>query len=87
MKASKTPPDSVKMPLTGSAPIFDQPWHARAFALAVHLHERGSLPWGQWTEQFARHIENLEKSGEIRDNDDYYRLWLETLEQFADRLN
>lgn len=29
---------------------FAEPWQARAFALTVHLQERGLFTWTEWTE-------------------------------------
>lgn len=58
--------------------VFDAPWQAQAFALTVHLHERGLFEWGEWVEHFSAILkaEQLEDSS----NDDYYRCWLKALE-------
>lgn len=40
-------------------PVFDAPWHARVFALTVHLNESGVFAWPDWAARFgatlARH--------------------------------
>ena len=41
---------------SGSA-IFREPWEARAFALAVRLHERGLFTWREWAKVLAGRIE------------------------------
>ena len=63
--------------------VFDEPWQARAFALAVALNEQGHMDWPEWAERFSRRIAEYERTGNIKGSGDYYRLWLETLEEFA----
>ena len=67
----------------GGEPVFDEPWQARAFALAVELNRTGHLDWPDWAERFSRRIAEFEQTGSIDDNGQYYRLWLDTLEAFA----
>ncbi len=31
-------------------PVFPEPWAAEAFAMTVHLHERGLFTWGEWAQ-------------------------------------
>lgn len=60
---------------------FDEPWHAGAFALAVHLNERGMFTWPEWSEAFST---NLAGSPDpIEGSDDYYRIWLDTVVDLA----
>jgi nitrile hydratase accessory protein len=62
---------------------FDAPWHAQAFALAVHLSAQGRFSWAEWGAAFARH--RAESAGRGRaddtDNDRYFLDWLAALEQ------
>jgi len=58
---------------------FSEPWQASAFALAVHLHERGVFTWREWAEALSA---ELAKAGEAGDgNDGYYACWLAALER------
>lgn len=57
---------------------FSEPWQANAFALAVHLHERGLFTWTEWAEVLSA---ELSRAGEAGDGDDgYYGCWLAALE-------
>jgi nitrile hydratase accessory protein len=57
---------------------FDQPWHARAFAMVVELHERGLFTWQDWAATLAASI--------AADPDrDYYESWLDALEAITTR--
>ena len=38
------------------APVFGAPWHARAFALVVALHEGGVFTWREWAAALAAEI-------------------------------
>lgn len=83
--------------LTGgpSAPVFDAPWQAEAFALTVALNESGHLPWSQWADYLSAALREAGIHQEARDtagtslqralstesNDAYYRAWLAALEQ------
>ena len=57
-------------------PAFKEPWQAKAFALAVALHERGVYTWSEWAEKLGARIATAETS----DADAYYRSWLDALE-------
>ncbi len=45
-------------PWAGETPVFGAPWHARVFALALALHERGVFSWGEWATALAAQIGN-----------------------------
>ena len=57
-------------------PPFPAPWAAEAFALTVHLHERGVFSWPQWVEALSG---ELQKPGKRANGDDYYQSWVEAL--------
>lgn len=63
------------MTQTATAPEhpFTEPWQAQAFALTVHLHERGHFTWGEWADALSTQIH----SGAERA---YYAHWLCALE-------
>lgn len=74
-------------PQSGGEPVFDAPWQARAFAMAVHLNERGLLPWTEWSSRLSAVIEHHEREGAVRTGDDYYGLWVETIEAIVAELD
>ena len=81
MKKGET--GAVSMPL-GPEKVFDAPWHAEVFALAVHLNEGGYFDWPEWAGRFG---ENLAAAKTVKigvgegldGSDDYYQIWLQTL--------
>jgi nitrile hydratase accessory protein len=81
MKKGET--GAVAMPL-GPEKVFDAPWHAEVFALAVHLNEGGYFDWPEWAGRFG---ENLVAAKTVKigvgegldGSDDYYQIWLQTL--------
>ena len=58
--------------------VFEEPWHAQAFALAVVLSERGYFTWTEWSTALA---EELKGKGD--DGTHYYEHWLATLERLV----
>jgi nitrile hydratase accessory protein len=81
MKKGKT--GKVAMPLSPEK-VFDAPWHAEVFALAVYLNEGGYFDWPEWAGRFG---ENLAAAKTVKigvgegldGSDDYYQIWLQTL--------
>ena len=81
MKKGET--GAVAMPLSPEK-VFDAPWHAEVFALAVHLNEGGYFDWPEWAGRFG---ENLAAAKTVKigvgegldGSDDYYQIWLQTL--------
>ncbi len=59
-------------------PVFDEPWQAEAFALAVCLNERGLLPWDEWAKTLGA---ALKHAGAADDGSRYYEHWLAALER------
>jgi nitrile hydratase accessory protein len=58
------------------APVFAEPWQAQAFALTVHLHERGSFSWSEWAEHLSREVH---RPGRAADGSDYFDAWVAAL--------
>lgn len=54
-------------------PVFAEPWEARAFALTVHLHERGLFSWNDWSQRLGNERAR-------RPDEGYYRSWTRALE-------
>ena len=81
MKKGET--GAVAMPLSPEK-VFDAPWHAEVFALAVHLNEGGYFDWSEWAGRFG---ENLAAAKTVKigvgegldGSDDYFQIWLQTL--------
>ena len=42
------------VPRDEDGPVFREPWEARAFAMALALHEAGVFTWKEWAERWAR---------------------------------
>jgi nitrile hydratase accessory protein len=57
-------------------PVFPEPWAAEAFAMTVHLHERGLFTWSEWAENLSR---ELHKPGRAEDGSDYFDCWVAAL--------
>ena len=81
MKKGET--GAVAMPL-GPEKVFDAPWHAEVFALAVHLNEGGYFDWPEWAGRFGENLAAAKTVkigvGEGLDGSyDYYQNWLQTL--------
>jgi nitrile hydratase accessory protein len=68
------------MPRDAGGPVFKEPWEARAFALAVRLHERGLFTWSEWADALAARIEVARAAGDPDLGDTYYVHWLNALE-------
>ena len=52
---------------------FEEPWQARAFAVTVALHERGTFAWAEWSELLGAALE-------AEPDRPYWRSWLVALE-------
>jgi nitrile hydratase accessory protein len=64
-----------RVSLEGTHP-FPAPWAAEAFALTVHLHDRGVFTWPQWAEALSVELKKPEKK---EDGSDYYESWVDAL--------
>lgn len=71
---------SVALPRKNGELVFDAPWEARAFGLAVTLNERGAYPWGDFSHGLADEIAAAEAAGAPST---YYERWLMTLEKLV----
>lgn len=71
----------ISMPATDRPePVFEAPWHAQAFALAVHLNEAGFFTWPDWVARFSAGLKAAGLARELNGGDDYFTVWLATLE-------
>lgn len=69
-------PDGCEAPAA-----FAAPWEAQAFAIAVHLNERGVFAWPEFGAALAAEIARVRRIGETDDGAGYYRHWLTALEK------
>jgi nitrile hydratase accessory protein len=68
------------LPRDSQGPVFNEPWEAKAFAMALRLHERGLFTWGEWAEALAQEIRAAQGGGDADIGDTYYQHWLRALE-------
>jgi nitrile hydratase accessory protein len=79
-----------------SPPVFDEPWEAKVFAIAVRLHERGLFTWPEWTDALGAEIAmgsattgsatmGSPVTGSPGTAGSYYEHWLRALEALLDR--
>lgn len=66
------PPD-----LPPEEPVFNEPWEAQAFAMAVGLNAKGVFTWTEWAEALAREVAAEPERG-------YYESWLAALEKLVE---
>ena len=71
------------IPRDADGPVFDEPWQAQAFAMAVKLHERGVFTWKEWAAILAEEIKRAQAAGDPDTGSTYYRHWLAALERLV----
>ena len=69
------------LPAEGDGPAFEEPWQATAFALAVHLSERGAIPWSEWSAALGHEIQAA--AGDPAQVEGYFQQWLRALERLC----
>ena len=70
-------------PHDDEGPVFAEPWHAQAFALAVQLAAQGLFTWAEWTDTIAAAIKAAGAAGDPDLGDTYYGHWLRALERLV----
>jgi nitrile hydratase accessory protein len=82
--AAKKATDEIPgIPRDNDGPVFREPWEARAFAMAVALHERGLFTWTEWAAALAQQIKRAQSEGDPDTGETYYLHWLKTLESLV----
>lgn len=71
------------LPRDEDGPVFEEPWQAQAFAMAVKLHERGVFTWKEWAAALAEEIRAAQAAGDPDTGATYYRHWLAALERLV----
>jgi nitrile hydratase accessory protein len=72
-----------RLPQGERAPVFDEPWQATAFALAVRLSSEGYFTWKEWAATLAEELKVAAEHGEPDDGSRYYHHWLAALERLV----
>ena len=70
--------EQLALPRKNGELVFEAPWEARAFGLAVALNENGLFPWRDFSQGLATEIATAEQKGI---SSSYYERWLESLEK------
>jgi nitrile hydratase accessory protein len=70
--------EQVALPRKNGELIFEAPWEARAFGLAITLNEQGRYPWSDFSQGLSQEIAAAEAAGDVSS---YYERWLATLER------
>lgn len=76
-------PELQSLPRDESGPVFEEPWQAQAFALAVRLSEMGYFTWKEWADALAAELAEAAERGEADDGSEYYIHWLAALEKLV----
>jgi len=68
------------LPRDEQGAVFAAPWEAKAFALVVHLHQRGAFAWTDWVNTLSAEIAaDRARATETP----YYLLWLAAAERLV----
>ena len=73
------------LPRDEAGPVFNAPWEAQAFAMAVSLHARGVFTWREWADALVAELAAAAARGEPDDGSHYYEHWLAALEKLVAR--
>jgi nitrile hydratase accessory protein len=73
--------DDLDIPRNSDGPVFNAPWEAEAFALAVSLEERGVFTRAEWTQVLGDEIKKAQAACDPDTGETYYHHWLATLER------
>lgn len=65
------------VPRSNGELVFDAPWHARAFGMAIGLCRQGEFDWPDFQRALSDRISRVHQSG----IDEYYECWLVALTQ------
>ncbi|MEU7823203.1 nitrile hydratase accessory protein [Catellatospora sp. NPDC049133] len=64
--------------------LFAEPWHSRAFGMAVTLHDAGVFTWNRFQAALIARIGEWENAAEQDQPWSYYDHWLAALEDVLD---
>lgn len=69
--------------MSAPAPVFEAPWHAEAFAIAVSLEAGGAFTWPEWTQVFGAVLAEHGKAKDLDGGEDYFHAWVVALERIC----
>ncbi len=72
-----------QIPRDAEGPVFNEPWEASAFALAVRLSEEGHFTWPEWVAVLIEEIARAQREGDPDLGDTYYHHWVAALERLC----
>ena len=75
--------DLPALPRDKDGPVFNEPWEAQAFALAVRLSEVGCFTWPEWAAILSQEITAAQERGDPDLGNTYYQHWLNALERIC----
>ena len=73
----------TSIPRDDDGPVFQEPWQAQAFAMALALQARGVFAWSEWAAMLGEEIRKAQAAGDPDTGTTYYRHWLATLERMV----
>ena len=76
-------PELPRLPRDDERPVFEAPWEAQAFALAVKLSELGYFSWKTWARTLAEELAAADARGDPEDGSGYYHHWVAALERLV----
>ena len=76
-----------QIPRDDDGPVFNEPWQAQAFALAVRLSEEGHFTWDEWATTLSQEITRAQFAGDPDLGDTYYHHWVVALERLCAEKN
>ncbi|NKB76891.1 MAG: nitrile hydratase accessory protein [Gammaproteobacteria bacterium] len=82
MSERNTNPLLSGQPQCDGEAVFDAPWQAKTFAMTIQLHQKGVFEWQEWVDRLSTNIKAFEAKRDVTNSDDYYGVWLQTLEEF-----
>ena len=71
------------LPRDVQGPVFQEPWEAQAFAMALALHTAGLFTWTEWATILGAEIKKAHAAGDPDTGETYYRHWLGALERMV----
>ena len=87
MKQSETMREALavvrSIPRDNEGPVFQAPWQAEVFAMALTLYERGLFQWTEWAALLSEEISLAQQRGDPDLGDTYYDHWLAALERMV----
>ena len=66
-----------------TAPVFAEPWQARAFALMLKLRDCGHFTATEWSAALGKALREPNEAGHTAENSNYYSYWLTALESLV----